>query len=233
MVNKKPKANASFHIVKRIIDVSLSFSLLLVLLPILILISIGIKLESSGPMFYVSQRMGKNGKPFSLFKFRTMYQDSPKIYAVDGSMQVVANDPRVTRLGNVLRIGFDELPQLFNILLGQMSLIGPRADPLEFLATYTNEERKRLSIRPGISGLAQVNGRTEISLDQRRIYDLAYVHNLSWQLETIIFMLTFFEILPFSRWGGRDVQAFLKRKSLEHADCSENTSTKNRRGDDV
>ena len=207
-----------FHVVKRIIDIVVSIVLLVLLLPVMGVIAILIKMDSPGPVLYVSERMGLGKRPFSLYKFRSMYHNSPPRFASDGSMLVLADDPRITRIGQLLRFGFDELPQLFNVLLGQMSLIGPRADPSAALATYGEHDEKRMLVKPGISGLAQVNGRTKISLDQRRIYDLAYVQNQSWQLETIIFILTFFELMPLTRWGEERVQEYLKQVSLKLAD---------------
>jgi lipopolysaccharide/colanic/teichoic acid biosynthesis glycosyltransferase len=202
---------AGFMIVKRIVDALVSLAALLILFPILFLIAIWIKLDSPGPAFYKSLRMGKDGRPFTLYKFRTMYQHSQPIRAEDGSYLVLDNDPRVTRVGRLLRIGFDELPQLFNVLLGHMSLIGPRADPPEAALYYDRSDEQRLSMKPGISGLAQVNGRTRISLAQRRAYDLAYVTHPSPALDTCIFCLTLFELLPFLNRGSRRAQRQLSR----------------------
>ena len=162
MTNKKSRVK--FHMAKRIIDVVVSLCLLIVFSPILLLIAICIKLDSPGPVLYLSERMGKDGRPFTLLKFRSMYVKSPPFYADDGSLQVLDNDPRVTRMGRLLRSGIDELPQLLNVLWGQMSLIGPRADPPEAAKTYRHLQGDRLCIKPGISGLAQVNGRTQIPL---------------------------------------------------------------------
>ncbi|MCP4423862.1 MAG: sugar transferase [Chloroflexi bacterium] len=202
---------AGFTVLKRIIDALISLTALLALSPVLLLIAIWIKLDSDGPALYKSERMGKAGRPFILYKFRTMYQHSQPIRAPDGSYLVLADDPRVTRVGRILRIGFDELPQLFNVLLGQMSLIGPRADPPEAAQYYTRADKERLSAKPGISGLAQVNGRTRITLSQRRTYDLAYVDHPSPALDTCIFILTLFELLPFLEWGGRRAQKRLNQ----------------------
>ena len=205
------KLEVSFHIAKRLIDVVVSFCLLIVLLPMLLAIAVLVKLDSPGPVFYLNERMGKDGRPFTLFKFRTMYYGSPPLHAADGSMLVLDDDPRVTQAGRLLRSGFDELPQLVNVLLGQMSLIGPRADPAAALATYRGIEGNRLRVKPGISGLAQVNGRTRLSLTQRHRFDLAYIEKQSSRLDTCIFLLTFFELLPLSRWGGHRLHERLNR----------------------
>ena len=209
MMNQKFRVR--FHIAKRMIDIFVSLCLLVVLSPILLLIAVWIKLDSPGSVLYTSERMGKNGRPFTLLKFRSMYEGSSPLYGDDGSMLVRDNDPRVTRVGRLLRSGFDELPQLLNVLWGQMSLIGPRADPPEAARLYPQIERDRLCIKPGISGLAQVNGRTQIPLAKRHQYDLTYIEKQSAQLDTCIGLLTFFEVLPLPHWGGDHVQKKLSK----------------------
>ncbi|MCB9422090.1 MAG: sugar transferase [Ardenticatenaceae bacterium] len=209
----KQEVRFTFKIVKRVVDVVFSLAALIFLLPVLILIGVWVKLDSPGPVLYISERMGKAGRPFPLFKFRTMYHHSQPVRAANGAYLVLEDDPRVTRIGRVLRVGLDELPQLVNVLLGQISLIGPRADPPEAAAYYTSQEQKRLTIQPGITGLAQVNGRTKISLAQRRLYDLAYVEHASPSLDACIFLLTLFELLPFLAHGGSRAQNYLIRTS--------------------
>lgn len=206
-----------FNMTKRVIDIVLSLTGLILLLPVLILIGIWIKLDSPGPVLYVGERMGQNGRPFPLYKFRTMHHHCQPVRAANGAYLVLDDDPRVTRIGRVLRVGLDELPQLVNVLLGQMSLIGPRADPPEAATYYTHQEQNRLSVKPGITGLAQVNGRTQITLAQRRSYDLAYIEHPSFTLETCIFLLTLFELLPFLAHGGSRMQHYLTQMSLRLA----------------
>lgn len=205
------KSYLGFPTAKRSIDLLLSFVALIMLLPLLLIIAVWIMLDSPGPPLYLSRRMGKNGRPFTLYKFRTMYRQSQPVRAANGSYLVLDDDPRVTRVGRILRLGFDELPQLLNVLFGQMSLIGPRADPPEAYPLYDDTDRKRLSTKPGISGLAQVNGRTRIALSQRRAYDLSYIKCQSPLLDTCIFFLTLFELLPFLAWWGDRAQHYLNQ----------------------
>jgi lipopolysaccharide/colanic/teichoic acid biosynthesis glycosyltransferase len=182
--------------VKRAIDVGVSLVGIILLAPVMMLIAILIKLDSPGPVFYLGQRIGRNSKPFTMYKFRSMYLNSPILRNPDGSMQVEKRDPRVTRVGRILRVGLDELPQLFNVLKGDMSLVGPRPDPLEALAYYREEERQKLLVRPGITGLAQVTGRNDIPWRERVKYDLEYLDNQSLWLDCKIAFDTIFELIP-------------------------------------
>lgn len=183
-------------VVKRAIDMVGSLVGIILLAPVMIIIAILVRLDSPGPVFYLSQRLGRNGKPLTLYKFRSMYVNSPVLRNPDGSMRVDKNDPRVTRVGRILRMGFDELPQLFNVLKGDMSLIGPRPDPLEAFSYYREEERRRFLVRPGITGLAQVAGRTDISWQERVQYDLEYLENQSLWLDCKIAFGTIIEFIP-------------------------------------
>lgn len=183
-------------IVKRAIDIGVSLIGIILLAPMMTIIAILIKLDSPGPVFYLSQRMGWNGKPFTLYKFRSMYVNSHVLRNPDGSMRVEKKDRRVTRIGRILRLGFDELPQLLNVLKGDMSLIGPRPDPPEALQHYRGDERRRLSVRPGLTGLAQVTGRTDIPWRKRLNYDLEYLDRQSLWLDCKIAFNTLFEFIP-------------------------------------
>jgi len=183
-------------VLKRAIDIVVSLMGLVLLAPVMTIIAILIKLDSSGSVFYSTQRVGRNGKLFTMYKFRSMYADSPVRRNSDGSMRVDKHDSRVTRVGRILRLGFDELPQLFNVLKGDMSLIGPRPDPLEALAYYRAEDRRRLSVPPGITGLAQVAGRTDISWLERHKYDMEYIERHSLWLDCKIAFYTMFEFIP-------------------------------------
>jgi lipopolysaccharide/colanic/teichoic acid biosynthesis glycosyltransferase len=128
-----------------------------------------------------------------------MYVDSPVLRNPDGSVRVDKDDSRVTRVGRVLRLGFDELPQLLNVLKGDMSLIGPRPDPPEALPHYREEARRKLLVRPGITGLAQVSGRTDIPWRERLKYDIEYVRSRSLWLDFKIAFYTTVEFIPFLR----------------------------------
>lgn len=145
-------------VIKRLIDLVSSLLGLLVLAPVLILLAILIKCETSGPVFYRGLRSGRFGKPFRIFKFRTMVSNADRI----GGPSSAADDPRITRVGAVLRqLKLDELPQLINVLRGEMSLVGPRPEIVEEVLLYTPEERHLLDVRPGITDWASIRFRHE------------------------------------------------------------------------
>jgi undecaprenyl phosphate N,N'-diacetylbacillosamine 1-phosphate transferase len=183
-------------IVKRAIDIGVSLVGIILLAPVMMVFAILIKLDSPGPVFYLGQRVGRNGKLFTMYKFRSMYVNSPILRNPDGSVRVGKKDPRVTRIGRILRWGFDEFPQLFNVLKGDMSLIGPRPDPPEAFPYYRGEERRRLLVRPGITGLAQVSGRTDIPWRERLKHDLVYLDHQSLWLDCKIAFDTILEFIP-------------------------------------
>jgi len=202
-------------VLKRVIDIVVSLMGLVLLAPVMTIIAILIKLDSPGSVFYSTQRLGRNGKLFTMYKFRSMYVDSSVRRNPDGSMRVDRHDPRLTRAGRILRVGFDELPQLFNVLKGDMSLVGPRPDPLEALAHYRGDERRRLLVRPGITGLAQVTGRTEIPWRQRLRYDLDYVGHQSLWLDCKIALYTIFEFVPFLQYYRLRKRASVSTQAIE------------------
>lgn len=183
-------------IVKRAIDIGVSLVGIILLAPVMMVFAILIKLDSPGPVFYLGQRVGRNGKLFTMYKFRSMYVNSPILRNPDGSMRVEKDDSRVTRIGRILRLGFDEFPQLFNVLKGDMSLIGPRPDPPEAFPYYRGQERRRLLVRPGITGLAQVSGRTDIPWRERLKHDLVYLDRQSLWLDFKIAFDTILEFIP-------------------------------------
>ena len=188
--------NPGMAIAKRAIDVGISVVGIILLAPVMIMIAILIKLDSPGPIFYLGERMGRNGKSFNMFKFRSMYAGSSPARNPDGSLRVDKNDPRVTHVGRLLRVGFDELPQLFNVLKGDMSLVGPRPDPPEAYSYYRKGDQIRLMVRPGITGLAQITGRTDIPWRERLTYDIEYVEHQSLWLDCKIAFRTLFEFFP-------------------------------------
>jgi undecaprenyl phosphate N,N'-diacetylbacillosamine 1-phosphate transferase len=184
---------------KRCADIFVAMWGLIILSPTFGLIAVLIRLDSSGPVLYIDERLGLRGKRFKMFKFRSMYASSVPHYAVDGSMLVGKDDPRITRVGRFLRLGFDELPQLWNVLRGEMSLVGPRPDLPHALELYQGDEGLRLSVRPGITGLAQVMGRTDIPWQERLEYDIDYVRRRSCYLDMQIIILTILELIPALR----------------------------------
>jgi lipopolysaccharide/colanic/teichoic acid biosynthesis glycosyltransferase len=178
---------------KRALDLVAATAALLLLSPALLIIAAAIKATSRGPVFYIQERIGRDGRPFPFIKFRTMVIGAEHLGA---GVLCVKDDPRITRIGRFLRrFSIDELPQLFNVLPGEMSLIGPRPG-LEYQAKqYTAEQRRRLTIRPGLTGWAQVNGRNSITWDERIRRDLEYIDGLSFVLDLRIVLRTFGAVL--------------------------------------
>ncbi|MGH3143581.1 MAG: sugar transferase, partial [Gaiellales bacterium] len=172
---------------------------LVVLSPVFLAFSLWIVIESGRPIFFVYPRAGKNGRSFRMVKFRTMVQDAIELGRSTGISRdpfgVVKDDPRITGAGRWLRrTSLDELPQLVNVLLGQMSLVGPRADLVEQAAHYTDEEARRLTVLPGITGWAQVHGRDSVTWQERFRMDLWYIDNWSLWLDVKIVFKTFGEL---------------------------------------
>jgi lipopolysaccharide/colanic/teichoic acid biosynthesis glycosyltransferase len=173
---------------KRVLDLVLAIPGAILLSPFLGLIAIIVKLDSSGPVFYCQERLGHFGKIFQVLKFRTMYMNAPDRGVV---VKNVENDPRVTKVGAFLRRwSLDELPQLWNVIKGEMSLVGPRPDRVFRLPEYTERRKRRLLMKPGITGLAQINGRNAIPWQERYELDVAYVDNWSLQLDAKILIKT-------------------------------------------
>jgi lipopolysaccharide/colanic/teichoic acid biosynthesis glycosyltransferase len=171
---------------KRIIDILVSTLGLLLLSPLGVLCAIAIKLDSPGPILFFQDRLGLHGKVFQILKFRTMVVGAP-----DGAVETGSQDPRVTTVGAVLRKwSLDETPQLLNVLRNDMSLVGPRPDRIFRLPEYTDYQKQRLAMRPGITGLAQVSGRNALTWQRRRALDVAYVENWSLWLDIKIIFRT-------------------------------------------
>ncbi|MEH7383525.1 sugar transferase [Bacillus sp. JJ1533] len=172
-------------IFKRVIDIVLSSMFLVITLPVLLCISFLIKLDSRGPIIFKQARLGLNGRCFRIYKFRTMVDNAEKI----GPKFTSNNDRRITKIGYLLRkTSLDELPQFINVIKGEMSLVGPRPDIFneeldEFLV-------KRSSVKPGITGYAQVNGRSNLSKEERDKYDLEYVNNYCLLMDVKIILKT-------------------------------------------
>jgi len=176
------------QLIKRTIDVFFSLLALIILLPILLLITACIKLtDFSSPVIFVQERIGIDGKNFNMYKFRSMCPDAEdKLQLLldkneaDGAMFKIKDDPRVTPIGRVLRnYSLDELPQFYNVLRGDMSLIGPRPCLYRELQNYTEHDKLRLKVKPGITGLWQVSGRSGLSFEQMIELDLAYIKTMS------------------------------------------------------
>jgi lipopolysaccharide/colanic/teichoic acid biosynthesis glycosyltransferase len=163
------------RVVKRAMDLSSATAGLFTLSPLLAAISVAIKLDSPGPVLFRQQRLGLNGIPFTIFKFRTMQASAGVSIDSAGNVLNSASDGRHTRVGRVLRrYSLDELPQLINVVRGDMSLVGPRPDLPEALSFYTPDQRRKLSVRPGITGLAQVSGRNSLDAREKWSIDSEY-----------------------------------------------------------
>lgn len=175
-------------VIKRIFDIIASLIIIVLLFPIGLIISLIIKLDSEGPIFFLQERPGKNTNIFKVYKFRTMRPGSEKM--VNGK-EVFGDDDRITKIGKFLRrYKIDELPQLLNVIKGEMSLVGPRPERIDYLNEYTHEELKRFNMRPGLTGLAQVSGNIHISLDERHRKDIYYVDKFNLLMDIKIIILT-------------------------------------------
>lgn len=182
--------------IKRLLDILIGFGVLIVLSPIFLITALLIKLESPGPVIFKQKRIGYKAKVFDIYKFRSMKNDSEHtgsgVYSGKG-------DPRVTKVGKVIRAtSIDELPQAWNMVKGDMSLIGSRP-PLTYhpwpIEEYTEEQKRMFSVRPGITGWAQVNGRKEVEWHERIKLNNWYVDHVSFSLDVKIFFMTIFKVL--------------------------------------
>lgn len=192
--NSKHKSNhKGFYqiVLKRFIDIFLCIIILPLVLLITIFMAIAIKIEDGGPVFYKSRRLGKGFKEFNMLKFRSMKVNAPDIRNDDGSTYNSPNDSRVTRVGRFIReTSLDELPQFFNVLIGHMSILGPRAGDVESKDTYEEDEKDKLLVRPGISGYTQAYYRNNLGVREKRLYDAWYAHNVSPWLDIKILFKT-------------------------------------------
>ena len=172
-------------VIKRLLDIILSLIGIIVASPILIILYILVVIFMGTPAIFKQQRPGKNEKIFNLYKFRTMTNKKDK------NGKLLPDEKRLTKFGKFLRkTSLDELPELFNILFGQMSFIGPRPLLVEYLDYYTEEEHHRHDVTPGLTGWAQVNGRNLLNWDQRFQYDLEYVNNLTFKMDVKVIFKT-------------------------------------------
>lgn len=190
-------------VLKRLLDLLVASVLLVIISPLWLLIALWIRLDSLGPAIFKQMRVGLGGKPYTIYKFRTMVQNAEdlmkdKLETVNDLENFVfqeKDDPRITRSGHFLRkTSLDELPQLINILIGNMSLVGPRPEVPELVTLYTDEQRGRLNVPPGVTGLAQVNGRGVLTLGETMTHDMEYVRTWSFWLDLKILWKTIFVV---------------------------------------
>lgn len=182
--------------IKRLIDILICLMLLPLVLLLVIPIATIIKFEDNGPIFYSSKRLGVNFKEFGMLKFRSMKVNAPDLRNADGSTYNSKEDVRVTKVGRFLReTSLDEIPQIFNVLFGQMSLVGPRAGDVESKDTYQEDEKDKLLIRPGITGYTQAYYRNNLGVREKRLYDACYAHEVTFLLDLKIVFRTIKTVL--------------------------------------
>lgn len=186
------------HVIKRFIDILLSGIALILLSPVLLIVALLVRTKLGSPVLFKQERPGKNEKIFTLYKFRTMTDEK------DENGQFLPDEIRLTEFGKMLRsTSLDELPELINIFKGEMSIIGPRPLLVKYLPLYNEEQKHRHDVRPGLTGLAQINGRNAITWEKKFEYDVEYVKNLSFALDCKIFFGT--------------IKAVLKREGISSA----------------
>ncbi len=204
--SRRTRARASL-ILKRGLDVLLSVPLLALALFILAFAAVAIKLDTPGPVLYRQWRSGQGGRPFRIYKLRTMVSDADQI----GPALTQHADPRITRIGSALRRwSLDELPQLVNVMVGQMSLVGPRPELVSIAKIYTPRQRWVLSVRPGLTGWAQVNGRDDLTIAEKLELDLEYVRTRSTRRDLAILARTMGVVL-----GGKGAKCLAEVSTYE------------------
>ncbi len=187
-----------YLIAKRIIDLFGASAGLLLAAPVVLIIAVAIKLESRGPVLFAHPRLGKDGRPFVMLKFRSMYPEAPalrqQLFAeneVSGPVFKIHSDPRMTRVGRIIRkYSLDELPQLWNVLRGEMSLVGPRPPLPDEVARYHPWQRERLAVKPGLTCTWQVSGRSDVPFDEWMQMDIEYVRTRSLLMDLKLLLLT-------------------------------------------
>lgn len=192
----KPSGSFIYRLIKRVFDIVCSVILLIPIGVVIVISAILIKIEDGGPTFYMAVRTGRFGKPFKMFKLRSMKVNAPDIRLADGSTYNGEDDPRVTKFGKFARkTSIDELPQIINVLKGDMSLIGPRPDTPMYLEKYTEEERIILTVRPGVTGYNQAINRNAVLTKEKLKNDVYYVKHLSLMFDMKIIFMTVATVL--------------------------------------
>jgi len=177
--------------IKRIFDIAVSLSAIIFLAPVLVIIAVAIVLTGKKPVIFKQERAGKDGSPFVFYKFRTMKVDVDPF----GPSPKAGDDPRLTRVGKFIReYSLDELPQLFNVLKGDMSIIGPRPLYVSQMAEWDERQKKRLLVKPGLTGLAQISGRGELTREEKLEFDVEYVETAGFWLDLKIILATIAQI---------------------------------------
>lgn len=181
---------------KRIIDFLIALAAFPFVLILCAIVWVAIKCDDRGPLFHMASRIGKNGRIFKMYKFRSMIVNAPDLRMEDGSTYNAEDDPRVTKVGRLLRkTSIDEIPQLINVLIGDMALIGPRPDSAFYLEHYTPEERIILTVRPGITGWNQAINRNSVGTKEKLQADIYYVNHISFLFDCKVIWLTIKTVL--------------------------------------
>lgn len=202
--------------IKRMLDIIFSLISIILLSPILIIVAILVRINLGSPIIFTQERTGLNGKTFTVYKFRSMTNE------VDDKGNLLPNELRLTRFSKIFRsTSLDELPELFNILKGDMSFVGPRPLLTEYLDLYTDEQKKRHNVRPGLTSYTAVNGRSTLSWDKRFEMDVWYVKNMSFWLDFKIILKTFVTVIKREnttsdrgKFQGTKTKSEHKRKSV-------------------
>ncbi len=200
---QRPAIAGPQRIIKRIMDLVGASVGLALALPLLPLLALAIRLDSPGPILYAQTRIGEHGRPFRMYKLRTMYvgaeEEAPRPRSAEELDRVIVKrspDPRVTRVGRWLRRwSLDEIPQFYNVLRGEMSLVGPRPEEARIVALYTDAQRRRLAVKPGMTGPMQVSGRGRLSLEERLALELDYIEHYSLRRDLVLLWRTIFAVL--------------------------------------
>ncbi|MGG2025491.1 sugar transferase [Gottfriedia sp. S16(2024)] len=191
---------------KRSIDLIISLMILIAFSPILLVVGVMVRFKMGSPILFTQVRPGLNGKPFNLYKFRTM------VDLKDSNGELLSDELRLTKFGIFLRkMSLDEFPQLINVVKGEMSLVGPRPLLMEYLSLYTKEQMQRHDVKPGITGWAQVNGRNAITWEEKFKFDIWYVKNFSLIVDLKILFLTFIKVIKkedISQQGQATIEKF-------------------------
>lgn len=185
-----------YAFIKRLVDLLVCLIAFPLFCIIFLAVAIAIKLDDGGPIFYMDHRIGKGSKELLMYKFRSMKVNAPMLLNQDGSTYNSESDPRVTKVGKFLReTSLDELPQILNVIKGEMSLVGPRPSGWAALETYQEDEKDKMKVRPGITGYTQAYYRNSISVREKRLYDAWYANNASLKLDIQILLKTVLTVL--------------------------------------